>query len=501
LQVFAQPPAQTEEQWQMRHQQLMREQHERSQRRLAELVESNSTLPITISAVQVLGATNTRRGFLERLFDPIVSKTDNQFYTLREAIAAISQRVDKLSRFDIYHQPISTYIDRPDPANPSSTPTDLDVFLSVREKSRVVASSGTWAGSNDGSVYFNVLLRNLFGGAESLNANASFGTRTRSAYSANFDTPVLSDPDLRWEIGGLQSSTNKSWASHEELLRGGFTKFKYMSPVSGHRHELCYNGVWRQITALAEKASPAVRADAGDSFKSSMTYTWINDQRNNPLLPTSGYLIKTAAEVAGAHLGSDVAFAKLEAETQQSTPVPIPFVKQDLGISLTTSLRGGVLCPLTLGGRPYADHSRINDRFFIGGPTDVRGFRHCGLGPHDGKDAIGGDVYAAGGASLLIPFPRVGKESPLRLQAFVNGGRLLALKNTKEYMKSDEVFRSVQSTIAELGNQLPSMAVGLGVIYALPVARFELNFSLPLVIRQSEDARKGLSLGVGISFL
>ena len=68
-------------------------------------------------------------------------------------------------------------------------------------------------------------------------------------------------------------------------------------------------------------------------------------------------------------------------------------------------------------------------------------------------------------------------------------------------MKSDEVFRSVQSTIAELGNQLPSMAVGLGVIYALPVARFELNFSLPLVIRQSEDARKGLSLGVGISFL
>lgn len=439
-----------------------------------------------------------------------MSKTNDQFYTLREALAAVGQEVNRLGRFDIYHQPISTFIDRPDPTNSTSTPTDLDVFVSVKEKSRVVASSGTWAGSNDGSVYFNVLLRNLFGGAESLNANAAFGTRTRSAYSANFDTPVLSNPDLRWELGGLQSSTNKSWASHEEILRGGFTRFKYLSPISGHRHEFGYTGMWRQITGLAEKASPAVRADAGDSFKSSFTHNWTNDQRNNPILPTSGYLVKTAAEIAGVGpLAGDVAFAKLEAETQSSIPVPIPFIEKDLGISLTTSIRGGVLYPLSFGRSPNVTHSRINDRFFLGGPTDVRGFRHCGLGPHDGQDAVGGDVYAAGGASLLIPFPRVGKESPLRLQAFINGGRLLALKDTRrhkdwqsgESMGADSVRQNVQDTIAELANGLPSMSAGFGVIYALPVARFELNFSLPLVIRQFEDARKGLTLGVGISFL
>lgn len=468
----------------------------------------------------VLNARNTRRGFLNRIFHPLLSIHDNQFYTLTEAVQAISTSVSKLERFDIFDSPISTYIDRPDQTNPRSTPTDLEVFLSVKEKSRFVASSGTWAGSNDGSVYLNLLSRNLFGGGESFNANASYGTRTKSAYSAGFDTPILSNPDLRWEIGGLQSSTLKSWASHEERLRGGFTKLKWMSD-GGHRHELGYTGMWRQISGLAEKASPTVRADAGDSFKSSLTHSWTLDRRDYPLLPTRGYMLKTSTEVAGlGPLQGDVAFGKVEAETQNNVPIPIPgFSNLDTtGFSLTTSLRGGVLYPLSLQGQSQPTQSRVNDRFFLGGPTDVRGFRYSGLGPRDGNDSVGGDIFAAGGVGLLMPFPRVGKDKPLRLQAFINGGRLLALQdvpgrssdekssgdssnNLGAGMTSQDVANSVRGTLAELGNGLPSMAAGIGLVYALPVARFELNFSLPLVMRRGEEARKGLSLGVGLTFL
>lgn len=381
----------------------------------------------------------------------------------------------------------------------------------MREKSRFVASSGTWAGSNDGSVYLNLLARNLFGGGESLNANASYGTRTKSAYSAGFDSPILSNPDLRWEIGGLQSSTNKSWASHEERLRGGFTKFKWMSE-HGHRHELGYTGMWRQISGLAEKASPTVRADAGDSFKSSLTHSWTLDRRDYPLLPTKGYLLKTTTELAGiGPLAGDIAFGKLEAESQGNVPIPIPGFSdsENTGISLTTSLRGGLLMPLTLQNQSNPTQSRISDRFFLGGPTDVRGFRFSGMGPRDGNDAVGGDVYAAGGASLLFPLPKIGKEKPLRFQAFINGGRLLALQDSPSSsssengsnMSSQDVSTSLQNTLAELGNGLPSCAAGIGLVYALPVARFELNFSLPLVVRKGEETRKGLSVGVGLTFL
>lgn len=498
----------------------MRAQFEKSQQRQNELIGLNSTRPISISSVRVLHAYNTRHDFLARIINPILSQNrkDGGLYTLREALETIGGAVDKLNRLDIFHQPISTYIDRPDPTEASSSPTDHSVFISVKEKGRYTIKTGTEAGTLEGSAYLNVVLRNLFGGAESLNANASLGTRTRSAYNAYFDTPVLSNPDLRWEIGGLASSTLKPWASHEEVLKGGSTRLLYQTSP-GHRHEFSYSGFWRQLTGLAEKASPAVRGDAGDSFKSAISHTWLNDTRDIPMLPSKGYLFKTITELAGipGSLQGDIAHAKFEMDSQIAVPVSLPDTP-DTGISFTAGLRGGVLYPLALSGQSSPQSSRLNDRFFLGGPTDVRGFRMAGLGPRDGQDALGGDVYAAGGASILLPLPRVGKETPLRFQVFVNGGRLLALQDTRAPGSSQggsaqsgsspdtpltnrDVANSVMGTVQKLGDGLPSCAAGFGLVYAHPAARFEVNFSLPLVIRRGEEGRKGVSFGIGLSFL
>ena len=273
--------------------------------------------------------------------------------------------------------------------------------------------------------------------------------------------------------------------------------------LGGGRHELGYNGVWRQITGLARDASPTVRGDAGDSVKSSLTHTWMKDRRDNPQLPTKGYFNKSTVELAGwGPLQGDVAFGKAEVEAQGAIPVPMPGIRDESGVSLTTGFRAGLLYPLPLGAESESKPSRINDRFQLGGPTDVRGFRLSGLGPRDGSDAVGGDVYAAGSANLLFPIPRVGKDRPLRFQIFANGGRLLALKTPKMGGTDGEKSRqALSSTVAELGNGLPSMAAGFGLVYAHPVARFELNFSLPLVLRKGEDARKGLQFGVGINML
>ena len=403
---------------------------------------------------------------------------------------------------DIFQDPISLYVNRPDQADSSTTPTDIDVYLSVREKSRLLLKTGTNAGNGEGDAFANVLLRNVFGGAECLNVNASIGTRTRSAYQTAFNTPILSNPDFQWEIGGLASSTQKIWSSHEEALRGGWTKIRWLAPGGG-RHELVYNGVWRQITGLSSNASPTIRNDAGDSVKSSIMHTWVKDRRDNPMLPTRGYFNKTSLELAGwGPLKGDVAFGKAEVEGQGAIPIPVPGIKGESGVSLSTGLRAGVLYSLPLGLETEPKSSRINDRFSLGGPTDVRGFRLSGLGPHDGGDAVGGDVYAAGSANLLLPLPRVGRDKPFRLQAFVNGGRLLALKKSqKDGTESEKVRDLVSSTVADLGDGLPSMAAGFGLVYAHPVARFELNFSLPLVLRKGEDGRKGLQFGIGINML
>ncbi|KAL9102164.1 MAG: hypothetical protein Q9163_002664 [Psora crenata] len=476
--------------------------YEKAQRRLGELIEANSTLPCTISSIHILGAGNTRPSFLKRIFDPILSAHKDRPYTLSEAIREVSRGVTQLRKLDIYHEPIPLSLTRPDPTNPSSTPTDIDVYLNVREKSRLILKTGTDVGNAEGSAYVNALGRNIFGGAESLNLNAALGTRTRSAYQAYFETPILSNPDLKWEVGGLASSTQKPWASHEEVLKGGWMKLKWLGKGGG-RHELGYNGVWRQVTGLAGDASASVRGDAGDSVKSSITHTWARDRRDNPLLPSRGYFNKSMLELAGwGPLQGDVAFGKAEVEAQGALPVSLPGVKGASGVSFNTGLRAGLLYPLPLGLESESTPSRINDRFQLGGPADVRGFRLSGLGPHDSKDAVGGDLYAAGSASFLLPLPRVGIERPFRFQTFVNGGRLVALKQRhKDGTDGEKVRRTISSTVAELGNGLPSMSAGFGLVYAAPMARVELNFSLPLVLRRGEEGRKGLSFGIGINML
>ncbi|OTA96210.1 hypothetical protein M434DRAFT_393065 [Hypoxylon sp. CO27-5] len=480
-----------------------------SEQRTIELLSQNRTLPVTLSSIQIHGAKHTRKSFLDPLFQPLVEDSSNENYTLADMLEQVGGAVEKLQKFDIFHPQIMFHLSRPPHLDPSTSPTDLDVSLRVREKSRFLLKTGTDVGNTEGSAYGSLLWRNIFGGAEYLSLNASAGTRTRSAYSAEFGTPIQSNPNLRFSIEGLASSTQKPWASHEEVLRGGGVKFNWLKD-NGDRHQFGYSATWRQLTGLAAGASPTVRGDAGDSEKNAISYQFQRERRDNPMLPQSGYLVKTATELAGwGSLGGDVSFSKSEMEVSGALPIPLPGIRGFSGVSIGGGFRAGLLYPLPLSfGLSGASPSRINDRFTLGGPTDVRGFSLGGLGPRDGNDALGGDVFAAGSVNMLIPLPRIGPESPFRLQLFANGGRLVAMKNkTKggdiytQRLSAGTVWDGMISATKDLSTGLPSIAAGIGLVYAHPVARFELNFSLPLVMRRGEDARKGLQVGVGINFL
>ncbi|KAI5815159.1 surface antigen-domain-containing protein [Pyronema omphalodes] len=476
-------------------QERVRAQYEKAQKRLSELIDSNSTLPVTISDIRIHGIKKTREGFLQDVFKEALSAEKQADYTLKTAMEALQKTTDKLHRFGIFHPTINMYLDRGD------APGTISADLSVSERGRLMLNTGTEIGNAEGGGYLNGTIRNVFGGAETLYASASsatstadIGSRARSAYEVTFATPLFANPDTVADIGAFSSTrSNHHVSSHEEASRGVKAGLKFLSKCGNH--ELNYNGVWRQITNLAADASTSVRADAGDSVKSSITHTFTRDHRDNTLLPTSGYLLKNSTEIAGfGPLGGDVAFVKNEAEVQKA-------IQLNHGMSFTAGLRAGVMCPLPLGfgeNQQAPKASRINDRFFLGGATDIRGFRENGLGPRDGNDSVGGDLYVAGGASMFIPLPRLGAQSPLRIQAFVNGGRLVGMQRTGE---KGDVKTSLLDAVREIGIGYPSMAAGVGLVYAHPVARFELNFALPIVKREEEKGRKGLQFGVGINFL
>ncbi|KAK1624179.1 surface antigen [Colletotrichum phormii] len=485
-------------------------QEEAKIRRLQQLLSDQNSQPMTINRLQVHGATNTRRGFLDPIFTPLLTEDVNSSSTLGEVAARLGDARGKLERLGIFHPDVKVHLSNANNTDASSTPTDVDVDVVVKELSRYKFNAGTDVGNSEGSAYTSLLWRNIFGGAEQLTVNASAGTRTRSAYSATLSAPVQSNPDTRIALEGLASATDKSWAAHEEVLKGGNLRFSWLSGLKD-MHTVEYSGIWRQVTGLRDSASPTVRADAGDSVKSSIKHIYQRDERDNPQLPQSGYVLKSVWELAGlGPLGGDVAFSKSEWEVGGALPVPVPGVEGSSGISIGGGLRFGMLYPLPLGfsSEGKAQPSRINDRFQLGGPTDVRGFHYGGLGPHDGSDSVGGDVFAAGSVNMLFPLPYKGPDSALRFQVFANGGRLVAMKNKSKTgasasagLDAKSVAGSAWRALNDLTTGLPSTAAGVGLVYAHPVARFELNFSLPLVLRRGEQGTKGLQVGVGINFL
>ena len=76
---------------------------EKRQQRLAELIDQNSTRATTISSITVLGTPNTRRGFLERIFNPLLSVNYGRPYTQSEAVREVVIQAQRLSRFGMVH--------------------------------------------------------------------------------------------------------------------------------------------------------------------------------------------------------------------------------------------------------------------------------------------------------------------------------------------------------------------------------------------------------------
>lgn len=71
--------------------------------------------PATINSIQVHGAKNTRKGFLDPLFAPLVDNSRNAGTTLGEVLAGIQEVTDKLERFGM------------SPPNPAT----FDIFFRV----------------------------------------------------------------------------------------------------------------------------------------------------------------------------------------------------------------------------------------------------------------------------------------------------------------------------------------------------------------------------------
>nr|KAF6277550.1 hypothetical protein mPipKuh1_015358 [Pipistrellus kuhlii] len=242
----------------------------------------------------------------------------------------------------------------------------------------------------------------------------SYGTKETS-YGLSFFRPQPGHFERSFSANVYKVTGQFPWSSLRETDRG--VSAEYSFPIWKTSHTVKWEGVWRELGCLARTASFAVRQESGHSLKSSLSHAMVIDSRNSSILPKRGALLKVNQELAG-YTGGDVNFIKEDFELQLNKQLVLDSV-------FSASLWGGMLVPI--GDKP----SSIADRFYLGGPTSVRGFSMHSVGPQSEGDYLGGEAYWAGGLHLYTPLPfrpgQGGFGELFRTHFFLNAGNLCNL--------------------------------------------------------------------------
>ncbi|KAF8630232.1 hypothetical protein AX15_003034 [Amanita polypyramis BW_CC] len=473
-----------------RRERILRGEYESQLHRLSELVNQNVDGPMRISDVRVEGATHTRQSFLGFLINPILS---NQANTVGDVLHTTRHISHILQKSDLFKH-VDARLERA--KSDLANPRDVDIVLKTREHGRYYLNTSTELGNNEGSASATARVRNIFGGAETFEANIAAGTKTKKSFRAALSLPLTSDLNTYGEFStyGLERDQT-SFASCIEDFKGIKAVVRNRSDYGGH-HEFAYEAVHRHIGSLAPTASLSMRATAGPSVKSALSHTYVLDTRDDRIMATRGYYLRFFHELAGIGasipvatatpdgltaatwigLGGDAAFYKAETEAQASRLIAN-------GVSFSLGMRSGIL--LGLRDKP----ALFSDRFQIGGPASVRAFKAFGMGPRDGADSLGGDVYYTLGLSLVSNIPKK-PHWPVKSHVWVNCGQLDCLD------RSRPLAQSLPRTLLR-----PSISAGFGLIYRFDPVRVEVNFGVPLAANKSDALGRGFQVGMGLEFL
>lgn len=230
-------------------------------------------------------------------------------------------------------------------------------------------------------------------------------------------------------------------------------------------------------------ASPEVVLQSGPTTKHSVSieYRTNGAHTNDRFNPTAGTDFHTKMEFAGPP--GDVGFFKAEGGISHS-------MGQEDGIAFHAIAASGILQPLAFGG--LCGPPTISDRFFIGGPMQLRGFLPAGVGPRakiggastPQGDALGGNFFYTATLAASVPFPSLTilQDSHIRLFGFCNFGTLTGIRN--------DAISVLKST---------RLSVGSGVCMSSPFGRLEATYSIPIWYGP-RDARRAVQFGIGFNF-
>lgn len=325
---------------------------------------------------------------------------------------------------------------------------------------------------------FSISERNLLGKGQTLRLGATLSSR-RKQIDLGFTEPYFLGRNLAAGIDLFRrefDSSNES--SFDTTSTGG--QLRLGLPVSEYiRATLRYTLRVDEITVGGLVVSPFVLAAAGTNTTSSIGYSLAYDTVDNFLRPSNGTRLVLGQDLAG--LGGN-----------------IRYVRSNMQYDFYKRIFAGFI--FHLGSQMGYIHGlgqdvRINDRFFLGGPT-IRGFDTAGIGPRDilTGDFLGGNLMYVATAGFRLPLGAAAQELGIQIVTFLDVGSL-----TKPDLAKFDIFGfpTDNSTVFDTGS--PRISAGVGVIWDSPFGPFRIDLA-KAIKKERFDRTEFLQFNIGTQF-
>jgi outer membrane protein insertion porin family len=236
-------------------------------------------------------------------------------------------------------------------------------------------------------------------------------------------------------------------------------------------------------------AAPAIIEQQGKDWKSALSATYIYDDLDNPLNPTSGLRAELETEFAG--VGGNTQYASVEGHAWYFIPL--------LDEKVVVKIEGNAGHQEALGKRDIP----LQDRFFKGADS-FRGFTQSGIGPkqigNDGaNDSIGAQSYAIGTLEANFPIG-IPEAWGISGEVFSDFGTVFG---TDQKTVGIGVGTNCTLPLPDKCSVLDSMglraSIGAGIIWQSPFGPLRLEAAYP-ILKKKFDEKEIFRFSIGTRF-
>jgi len=391
--------------------------------------------PVTVGKIILRGNEHAKDVVLTR--ELLVKTGDVYDY---EKILRSQQRIFKLGFFSKV---------RVQPVEPEKVEKVKDLLVSVKEKEAGVVEFGGGYGDFDKYRGFaEISYRDLFGYGHRISLRGEVSTKQYKVL-LGYKWPWFmgSDMDFRANLARLDAQ-KPSYTVNDLLASAGFDK----SIGNWFNSSLYFQYEKIKLHTVSPSAVLAPE-DKKKSNIASITPSVVFDFRDDPINPTKGSVHAIVLKWASTYLGSTVDFTKVTAQTSWYYPLYRSII---FGVSARGGYEGGFTGKLEVP---------ISERFFLGGASNLRGFRFETVAPKgaDGTPA-GGDIMAL--FNTEVRFPLV---YGFGLVTFLDAGNVWLYNKTV-----------TAATVRQTGENGLRYGAGAGLRYDTPVGPLRLDYGVNL---------------------